>query len=117
MGHQASRPIVVEVTNTGVVYVPISRERDDISINVVAGGLTGVEVAWTQDNIIRGPASSYDVTATEANGHVAPASAEWEVLQANAITTPVVGSSLQAFALRLTGTGTGTARVSIMQEV
>ena len=113
MGHRAQRPIVVNVVDTGVVYVPISRERDNITINVSAGGLTGVAVDWTNDNIVRAPASSYDVSS---EGLVAPASAEWEVLQANAITTPVVGTSLQAMALRLTGTGTGTARVVITQE-
>lgn len=113
MGHRAQRPIVVEVVNTGVVYVPIARERQDMTINVAAGGLTGVAVDWTNDNIVRAPANSYDVTS---EGLVAPASAEWEVLQANAVTTAVVGTSVQAFALRLTGTGTGTARVVITQE-
>ncbi len=113
MGHRASRPIVVELTNTAVIYVPVARERADMTVQVAAGGLTGVEVAWTNDNIIRSAANSYDVNS---EGLVAAASAEWEVLQANAVTTPVIGTSLQATALRLTGTGTGTARIVITQE-
>lgn len=113
MGHVASRPIVVEVVNTGVVYVPIARTRQDLTISIAAGGLTGVAVDYTLDNIVRSPASSYDVSSEDL---VAAASAGWVVLVANAIATPVVGTSLQAFALRLTGTGTGTARIIIGQS-
>lgn len=114
MGHVASRPIVVEVVNTGVVYVPIARVRQDLSIMVNANGLTGLAVDWTLDNIIRAPASSYDVSSEDL---FAAAAANWVVLEANAITTPVEGVSIQAMALRLTGTGTGTARVVIGQSI
>jgi hypothetical protein len=110
---QASRPIVVEVVNTGVVYVPLAYGREDLSISIAAGGLTGVAVDWTADNIIRSAANSYDVNS---EGLVAAASAAWTVLEANAISTPVEGVSIQAMALRLTGTGTGTARVVITQS-
>ena len=114
MGHVAQRPIVVEVVNTGVVYVPISRARQDLSISIAAGGLTGIAVDWTLDNIVRSAASSYDVSS---EGLIAAASAAWIVLEANAISTPVEGVSIQAMALRLTGTGTGTARVVIGQSI
>jgi hypothetical protein len=115
MGHQASRPIVASVTDTGVVYVPIARDREYITINAAAGGLTGVAVDWTNDNIQgTNPGGSYDNHRDPS--YVAPANAVWEVLQANAITTAVVGVPLQALALRLTGTGTGTARVVITQS-
>jgi len=116
MGHRASRPIVVEITNTEVVYVPLPYDRGDITIQATAGGLTGVAVDWSLDNVQgANPAGSHDVNRQP--NYVAPASATWTVLQANVITTPVVGTSLQANALRLTGTGTGTARVVISQEV
>ena len=115
MGHTGSRPIVVEITNTEVAYVPLPYHRGDITINAVAGGLTGIAVDWTLDNIQgANPAGPYD--NNRQPHYVAPASAEWEVLQANVITTAVVGTSLQANALRLTGTGTGTGRVVISQE-
>lgn len=113
MGHRASRPIIVEVVNTGVVYVPLAREREQLTIAILAGGLTGIAVAYTGDNIIRSAASSYDVNS---EGLLAPAAAGWLALSANAISTPVIGVSVQAFGLRLTGTGTGTAIVTILQE-
>jgi hypothetical protein len=115
MGHRASRPIVVEVASGQTVYVPIARERSGITIQ--GSGAGAVAVDWTNDNITRGPANSYDVTTPRANGgeHVAPASAEWTVLQANVVTTPVVASPLQAMGLRLVGT-VGTSVVVITQE-
>lgn len=111
MGHQASRPIVVDIDNGETIYVPLARERGYITIQ--GSGAGAVAVDWTADNITRGPASSYDVNNEE---HVAPASAEWTVLQANVVTTPVVGSPLQALGLRLVGT-VGASRVVITQEV
>jgi len=114
MSNSASRPIVVSVVNTGVVYVPIARERQNIMIQVTAGGLTGVAADYTLDNVTRGPASSYDVNNIE---HVPAASANWDPFEANLVSTPMtVAKPLNAFALRLTGTGTGTARVVITQE-
>lgn len=115
MGYRASRPIVVEVSDvTGIVYVPIAREREEITIQSGATALTGIEVAFTLDNIIRGKASSYDQAS---EGLIDKASATWTILEGNIVTTQVPpGSSLQAYALRFTPTGTGVARVVIQQE-
>ena len=114
MSNSASRPIVVSVVNTGVVYVPIARERQNIMLQVAAGGLTGVAADYTLDNVTRGPASSYDVNNIE---HVPAASANWDPFEANLVSTPMTAARpLNALALRLTGTGTGTARVVITQE-
>ncbi len=85
-----------------------------MTIQITAGGLTGVEVAYTNDNILRGPTSSYDVIDAPQR-LFAPGDAEWTILEANAITNAQEGVALQAFALRLTGTGTGTARIVITQ--
>lgn len=110
MGHRASRPIVVDVANGQTVYVPLARERGHLTVQ--GSGAGAVAASWTNDNIARGPASSYDVNNEE---HVAPASAVWTTLEANVVTTPVVGSSLQALGLRLVGS-VGASRVVITQE-
>ena len=116
MGHKASRPIVVEMTNAETKYVPLPYDRGDITIQGTAGGLTGIAVDWTLDDIQGpNPANSYDVNRDAS--YVAPASATWTVLQANVTATAVVGVSLQARGLRLVSTGTGTGRVVISQEV
>ena len=114
MGGQASRPIIVTVTDTGVVYVPLARERGYISVQIEAGGLTGIAVDYTGQNIVRDNASSYDVQSRLAVDRTD--NAIWTAVSPNAISTPIFGQNIQAFALRLTGAGTGTATVTILQD-
>lgn len=116
MGYRASRPIVVVITDTTPVYVPLARERSRVTVSAgQISGLTAVAVDYTLDNIARGPSSSYDVNNEE---HVAPGSANWEAFQpaANLVANPLQGVTVQALGLRITGTGTGSARVVIQQE-
>ncbi len=113
MGYSAQRPIIVEVTNAGTVYVPIARERGRLTLSIEPGGLTGIGVSYTGQNITRAQASSYDVYS---EGLSAPAAAQWTELAANAVATPVIGQEVQAMALRLIGAGTGTATITILQE-
>lgn len=112
MGHRTSRPIVVDVGIGQTVYVPISRERQLITVQGSTSASGTVAVDWTNDNITRGPASSYDTNNVE---HVAPASAAWTVLVADVVAAAVVGTPLQALALRLVG-ATGASRVVITQS-
>lgn len=113
MSHQASRPIVVTFDDTDdPIYVPISREREYITITGETTG-TEIQVDYTLENIVRSQASSYDVHGSPI---VAPANANWETLQATLAATPV-NQQLRAFALRLNMTGTGISTVRIMQSV
>lgn len=112
MGHHASRPIVVTFDDTeDPVYVPLARGRKYISIMGSTAG-TEIQVDYTNDNIMAGQASSYDV---HGSPKVAPASANWEVLTAVLQATPI-NQSLQAFALRLNQTGIGATTVTIIQS-
>jgi hypothetical protein len=121
MGRQASRPITIEFADTdSPIYIPLARERENMSIQLSEGsGITSVDVDITNDNIIRGPANSYDVHSANLR---TPANAAWNAIDATlTAANPTTGVYYSGFetgmALRLVvNTGTGTGKITVTQS-
>lgn len=108
MSRGYSRPIVVAATGVGAAYIPVDRYPEDMTVTVDANGNT-FTVDYTQENIIRGPASSYDVNSQDLT---TPAAAIWHELIASGAIDVAFRGKIQAYALRLDVTAVAQVDIS-----
>lgn len=99
MGHSIrSRPIRRTITGVSTVNIPVDRYAEDLTINIESGGST-FSVNYTNDNIIRGQANSYDVH--NGSDVVAPASANFTELIASGAVDAEFRGKVQAYAIQV----------------
>ncbi len=91
------RPIRKVLTGVSTIYVPINRQAEKLTIQADSGGST-FSVAYTNDNIVRSQANSYDVHGETL---VPAASAFYTDLIASAAVDAEFKGDLQAMAIRI----------------